>query len=106
MTYRPTTQTISSIALLILTVPLTYGEPPTQIFGTYSRLSRTCGGGPGFADSVVKMHCNSVFEDRLTVTPPLRALTDEIELSPNSVSLEFQFHFNYSDYCAFTGYAT
>jgi len=92
------------VCALALVTPSAIADPPEHIFGVHSRMSRTCGGGPGFADLGAKAACVSVFEDHLEI----RSSTDlDANLEPKSrdgVDVEFTFHFQYSDYCGFRGY--
>jgi hypothetical protein len=91
-------------ALFALTASLANAKPPEEIFGAYSRQSRTCGGGPGFADSRSKPSCNSFYEDKLEISPAIEPLGDTTPPS-DAVHVSFSLRFNYSDYCAFSGYA-
>jgi len=86
---------ITSIAL---------ADPPDQIFGTYSRMSRTCGGGPGFADRESgKDDCGLLSEDYLEISPAGAIHGEPRRKSEPTVDVDYAFHFHYSDYCRFEG---
>ncbi len=81
-----------------------YGDPPNYIFGTYTRLTSTCGwGGPGGADRNVR-DCSGVYEDKLEVAPSF-ALDRS---SSDSVQVLFGLHFDLGQnyFCVFHGQGT
>ena len=80
---------------------LSYADPPDHIFGTYTRLTQTCGwGGPGGADRNVR-DCTEVFQDRLEIAPAV----DLDRSSPNRVRVSFGLHFDIGQnyFCTFRG---
>ncbi len=93
-------------SVLALAMPVFAADPPTHIVGVYSRMSRTCGGGPGFADSDRPITCTSVFQDTLEIARSIHLDTDVERSSSNNVYISFGLHFDYMDYCAFKGHGT
>ena len=92
------------LAALTAFAGLSYADPPKSIFGTYTRLTPTCGwGGPGGADRP-RRDCTMVYPDTLEVAPAF-ALDRS---SPDSVHVSFGLHFDIGQnyFCAFQGNGT
>jgi uncharacterized protein len=78
-------------------------KPPQSIFGTYTRLTPTCGWPPGDADRPARV-CTMTFPDTLEVAPAI-ALDRS---SADSVHVSFGLHFDIGQYyfCTFQGSGT
>ncbi|MBL8515602.1 MAG: hypothetical protein JNM76_01425 [Betaproteobacteria bacterium] len=96
----PTQLLFALLALWLMTVG-TASASETGKLGTYSRQSKVCGGGPGFADSKARPDCFKVFEDSIWVGKSLNFQPGEGE-----VFVDMSFHFGTADHCSARGHGT
>jgi len=101
---EPASRRFIFFAMLTAFAGLSYGGPPEYIFGTYTRLTPTCGwGGPGGADQPVR-DCTGVYQDALEVAPDISL----DKSSPDAVHVSFGLHFDIGQnhFCTFRGQGT